>query len=108
MTNTRPDGRHQRHGKTQDLSRADSLHEPHRPFEGAPARSHRLPEDAYLGHKVIRSTLVYLNITPELLQEAAERFRRKATIGKRNCRLAAIRHFFGFVASRTAGDRAMH
>jgi len=30
----------------------------------------------YLGHKDIRSTLVYLNITPELLQEAAERFRK--------------------------------
>jgi integrase len=30
----------------------------------------------YLGHKDIRSTLVYLNVTPELLQEAAERFRR--------------------------------
>jgi site-specific recombinase XerD len=31
----------------------------------------------YLGHKDIRSTLVYLNITPELLQEAGERFRKK-------------------------------
>ena len=30
----------------------------------------------YLGHKDIRSTLVYMNITPELLQEAAERFRK--------------------------------
>jgi integrase/recombinase XerD len=30
----------------------------------------------YLGHKDIRSTLVYLNITPELLQEACERFRK--------------------------------
>jgi integrase/recombinase XerD len=29
----------------------------------------------YLGHKDIRSTLVYLNIAPEPLQEAAERFR---------------------------------
>jgi integrase len=29
----------------------------------------------YLGHKDIRSTLVYLDITPELLREAAERFR---------------------------------
>jgi site-specific recombinase XerD len=32
----------------------------------------------YLGHKDIRSTLVYLNITPELLQEASERFRQTA------------------------------
>ncbi len=31
----------------------------------------------YLGHKDIRSTLVYMNITPELLQEAAERFRKR-------------------------------
>lgn len=30
----------------------------------------------YLGHKDIRSTLAYLNITPELLQEASERFRQ--------------------------------
>jgi integrase len=30
----------------------------------------------YLGHKDIRSTLVYLTITPELLQEAGERFRK--------------------------------
>jgi integrase len=31
----------------------------------------------YLGHKDIRSTLVYMNITPELLQEAGERFRKR-------------------------------
>jgi integrase len=31
----------------------------------------------YLGHKDIRSTLVYMDITPELLQEAAERFRKR-------------------------------
>lgn len=37
----------------------------------------RLPYLAtYLGHKDIRSTLVYLDITPELLQEAGERFRK--------------------------------
>jgi integrase/recombinase XerD len=37
----------------------------------------RLPYLAtYLGHKDIRSTLVYLNITPELLQQASERFRK--------------------------------
>ncbi len=30
----------------------------------------------YLGHKDICSTLVYLNITPELLQQASERYRR--------------------------------
>lgn len=39
----------------------------------------RLPYLAtYLGHKDINSTLVYLNITPEVLQEASARFR---TIG---------------------------
>ena len=38
----------------------------------------RLPYLAtYLGHKDIKSTLVYLNITQELLQEARERFRRR-------------------------------
>lgn len=37
----------------------------------------KLPHLAtYLGHKDIRSTLVYLNITPELLQEAGERFHK--------------------------------
>ena len=44
----------------------------------------RLPYLAtYLGHKDIRSTLVYLNITPELLQEASERFRKKGAAAVR-------------------------
>jgi len=45
----------------------------------------RLPYLAtYLGHKDIRSTLVYLSITPELLQEAGERLRQSsvAALGK--------------------------
>jgi integrase len=33
---------------------------------------------AFLGHKDIASTLVYLNITPELLHVASERFRKNA------------------------------
>ena len=38
----------------------------------------RLPHlSTYLGHKDICSTLVYLNITPELLQQASERYRRR-------------------------------
>ena len=37
----------------------------------------------YLGHKDIRSTLVYLNITPELLQQASERFRKKGATAVR-------------------------
>ena len=38
----------------------------------------RLPHLAtYLGHKDIVSTLVYLHITPDLLQQASERFRRR-------------------------------
>ena len=37
----------------------------------------------YLGHKDIRSTLTYLNITPELLQEAGERFRKKGAAALR-------------------------
>jgi integrase/recombinase XerD len=37
----------------------------------------KLPHLAsYVGHKDITSTLVYLNITPELLHEAGERFRK--------------------------------
>lgn len=37
----------------------------------------KLPHLAtYLGHKDITSTLVYLNMTPELLREASERFRK--------------------------------
>jgi integrase/recombinase XerD len=37
----------------------------------------RLPLlSTYLGHKDIQSTLVYLNVTPELLQQAGERFRK--------------------------------
>ncbi|MEX3952678.1 tyrosine-type recombinase/integrase [Paraburkholderia sp. EG287B] len=37
----------------------------------------RLPHlAAYLGHKDIRSTLAYLNISPELLRQASERYRR--------------------------------
>lgn len=36
----------------------------------------RLPHLAtYLGHKDINSTLVYLTVTPELLQQASERYR---------------------------------
>jgi integrase len=33
----------------------------------------------FLGHKDIASTLVYMNITPELLHEASERFRKNST-----------------------------
>jgi integrase/recombinase XerD len=45
--------------------------------EGVEPQS-RLPHLAtYLGHKDIVSTLVYLNITPELLQQAGERYRRR-------------------------------
>jgi len=37
----------------------------------------RLPYLAtYLGHKDIQSTLVYLNVTSELLQQASERYRQ--------------------------------
>jgi integrase/recombinase XerD len=39
----------------------------------------KLPHLAtYLGHKDITSTLVYLNSTPELLNEASERFRKNS------------------------------
>lgn len=44
----------------------------------------RLPYLAtYLGHKDINSTLVYLTVTQELLQEASERFRAFAVQGRR-------------------------
>jgi len=43
----------------------------------------RLPFLAtYLGHKDINSTLVYLTVTQELLQEASERFRAFAAQGQ--------------------------
>jgi len=43
----------------------------------------RLPFLAtYLGHKDINSTLVYLTVTQELLQEASERFRAFAARGR--------------------------
>jgi integrase/recombinase XerD len=35
---------------------------------------------AYLGHKSIHSTLVYITVTGELLQQAAERFRRHSAL----------------------------
>ena len=42
----------------------------------------RLPYLAtYLGHKDINSTLVYLTVTQELLQQASERFRAFAEHG---------------------------
>jgi integrase/recombinase XerD len=37
----------------------------------------------FLGHKDIESTLVYLNITPELLHEASERFRKNGAAALR-------------------------
>jgi len=41
----------------------------------------RLPYLAtYLGHKDIVSTLVYLNITPDLLQQASERYRQRGAV----------------------------
>jgi len=51
--------------------------------EGANAQS-KLPYLAtYLGHKDIRSTLAYLNITPELLYEANKRFWRNGAAALR-------------------------
>jgi integrase len=41
----------------------------------------RLPHLAtYLGHKDIVSTLVYLNITPDLLHQASERYRQRGAV----------------------------
>ena len=41
----------------------------------------RLPHLAtYLGHKDIVSTLVYLNISPDLLQQASERYRQRGAV----------------------------
>ena len=49
----------------------------------------------YLGHKDIVSTLVYLNITPELLQQASERYRRH---GAARCAPSEVRHEGGSTA----------
>ena len=44
----------------------------------------RLPHLAtYLGHKDIASTLVYLNITPDLLHQASERYRQRGAVALR-------------------------
>src|SRR5260370_40308083 len=49
----------------------------------------RLPYlSTYLGHKDIRSTLAYLNIKPELLQEASERYRTNAAVEFREAQSA--------------------
>jgi integrase/recombinase XerD len=45
--------------------------------EGVDVQSQLPYLSTYLGHKDICSTLVYLNITPELLQQASERHRRR-------------------------------
>jgi integrase/recombinase XerD len=37
----------------------------------------------YLGHKSIHSTLIYITVTSELLQHAAERFRRRGAASLR-------------------------
>lgn len=43
--------------------------------KGLNPQSHLPYLATYLGHKDINSTLVYLTITQELLQQASERFR---------------------------------
>jgi integrase len=43
--------------------------------KGINPQSHLPYLATYLGHKDINSTLVYLTITQELLQQASERFR---------------------------------
>jgi hypothetical protein len=53
----------------------------------------RLPYLAtYLGHKDVYSTLTYLTITPELLQEASKRFRLlgAGVLGWANARASAL------------------
>jgi site-specific recombinase XerD len=45
---------------------------------GVNPQSHLPYLATYLGHKDINSTLVYLSVTQELLQEANQRFRQHA------------------------------
>jgi len=45
--------------------------------EGINPQAHLPYLATYLGHRDINSTLVYLTITEELLQQASERFRRR-------------------------------
>ena len=45
--------------------------------EGINPQEHLPYLATYLGHRDINSTLVYLTITEELLQQASERFRRR-------------------------------
>lgn len=60
-----------------DLRHSMVSHRMHDWYKAGINPQSRLPYLAtYLGHKDIRSTLVYLNITPELLYEASERYRK--------------------------------
>lgn len=71
-------GRGQRGPRVHDLRHTFVAHRMMQWYrEGVDVQT-RLPHlSTYLGHKDIVSTLVYLNITPELLQEASERHRRR-------------------------------
>jgi integrase/recombinase XerD len=63
--------------RVHDLRRTFAAHRMMQWYREGIEPQSRLPYLAtYLGHKSIRSTLVYLNITPELLQQASERYRR--------------------------------
>ena len=71
-------GRGQRGPRVHDLRHTFVAHRMMQWYrEGVDVQT-RLPHlSTYLGHKDVVSTLVYLNITPELLQEASERHRRR-------------------------------
>jgi hypothetical protein len=53
--------------------------------KGINPQSHLPYLATYLGHKDINSTLVYLTITQELLQQASERFRVQGAPILRGC-----------------------
>lgn len=64
--------------RVHDLRHAFAVHRLTQWYREGIEPQSRLPHLAtYLGHKDIVSTLIYLHVTPELLQQASERYRRR-------------------------------
>lgn len=70
--------------RVHDLRHAFVVHRLLKWYEEGIDPEPRLPHlAAYLGHKSIHSTLIYITVTRELMQHAAERFRRRGAASLR-------------------------